>query len=145
MSPRFRLSAVPRARRARRDAAKGRVMSARAEAGAAARRAEDKNAELQGRMIEPAPSDAAAFVAAMAARRALAGELALRRQQAEEASRRVTASVDTWSAASQRRRMVEKLAERHQAAARKAELDADQRTVDDLSPGSRTAGGKDGR
>ncbi|GAT71147.1 hypothetical protein HS048_36030 [Planomonospora sp. ID91781] len=145
MSPRFRLSSILRARKAQEDAAKGGVARARAEAGAADRQVEAKEAELQGRMIVPDPSDAAAFVAAMAARRAVAGELSIKIQKAEEAARRVGASVDTWSAASQRRRMVDKLAERHQAAVRQADAAADQRAVDDLPLNRRRTDRENGR
>ncbi|MBG0833310.1 flagellar FliJ family protein [Planomonospora sp. ID67723] len=139
---RFRLSSILRARKAQEDAAKGGVLRARAEARAAAQRTEQQAVELQNRMIMPDPSDAAAFVAAMAARRAIAGELSIRRQQAEEAERRVGAKVENWSAASQRRRMVEKLAERHETARRQADAAADQRAVDDLSTTRRPQTGR---
>ncbi|WP_067473288.1 hypothetical protein, partial [Actinomadura hibisca] len=112
MSRRFRLATVLRARRAQENAAKAEVVRARSEAVTTAEHAQRLDRELDVRVVHPLPSEAAAFTAAMAARSAFAAQLAVAEDLAAQARGRTQARMTDWTAASGRRRAVERLGER---------------------------------
>ncbi len=140
MTRRFRLAAVLRAWQAQEDIAKGRVVRARREAAAASARARGHEGDLAARTV-PEAGTARAVVAALSARQSLGAALTAALRVAEEAQQQTGVRVEELTAAAQRRRGVEKLADRHAAEERRIHLHADQRANDELatSDGARTA------
>jgi flagellar protein FliJ len=135
MTRRFRLASVLRARQAQEDAARGAVLRARAEANKAA----DEHTHLEHALSERDSLDQAhsiAFVAAAAARQALAAEIAAARSAAATAYAKVDERMEELTDASVRRRSVEKMAERHAEGVRKKDQQAGQHQLDELA-GSR--------
>lgn len=128
----FRLSAVLRARLAQEDVAEAAVVRARG-AGRSAR-AVTTSREVALRATDaPPPGTATAVVAALAARRALAADLAAARHQERVAETEVDARMADLAEAAKRRRVVERLAERHAAERRAREAAAEQRDLDEIA------------
>lgn len=136
-----RLAAVLRARRVQEDVAKGDVARANAEVDHASTRTAERAGAVD-RWSGPDDGSNTAFLASVAAGRALVDALSAA-ANAERAAR-VDADVsrDLLRAAAQRRRSVEKLVERAAAAHRQHELATEQRAVDDLATGRRTGEGR---
>jgi flagellar FliJ protein len=132
MAKKFRLATVLRARQAKEDAVRGELLAARAALREAEIDAEERSETLRGRSM-PDADNARAFVAAISARRALAAELFAAHKVAEAAKEAVDAKLQDYTAASQAKRAVEKLKERHDAERAAAELAEDQILVDELA------------
>ncbi|HET9143759.1 flagellar FliJ family protein [Actinophytocola sp.] len=132
MSVASRLGAVLRARRVQEDVARGDVARANAEVAHASRRTAERAGSLDG-WSGPDNVSNTAFLASVAAGRALAQ--ALQDATHAEQSARVEADErrDLLRAAAQRRRSVEKLVERAAAVHRQNELATEQRAIDDLA------------
>ena len=128
----FRLAGVLRARQAQEDAARGEVLRARRGAAQAAEAVEARDRTLATHQV-PDEDTARALVAALTARQAMAASLALARQLAELAESRVAERAEELTVAAQRRRTVEKLAERHAAERQRRDLRADQSALDELA------------
>src|SRR3954447_11917350 len=127
----FRLASVLRARQAQEDAARGEVLRARQGAAQAAEDVQVRDRALAAH--QPIDEDTArALVAALTARQAMAASLALARQLAALAEAKVAERNEELTAAAQRRRTVEKLAERHAAENHRRALMADQSALDEL-------------
>jgi flagellar export protein FliJ len=133
---RFRLAGVLRARQLQEDAARGAVMHARAEAAKTIAEVTRRERALAG-TAPPSGVTALAFVAAQAARRSMAAELAAAVAASQQAHAAIDERVSDYTAASIRRRGVEKLGERHATAVRAAEDAAQQRELDDLASTAR--------
>jgi flagellar FliJ protein len=136
MTRRFRLGGVLRARQAQEKVAKGAVLRAHEEE----RSARDRAARLEQSLIERPTVDggpAPWWVAAMAARSAMAGELSAVERLADEAADRVAERTGELTEAAIRRRSVETLAERHEAAEQQEELAVDQRALDEIATNRR--------
>jgi len=128
----FRLAGVLRARQAQEDAARGEVLRARHRAAEAAQVADGHDRSLAAHQM-PDEDSARAVVAALTARQAMAGSLAAARQLAALAEVRVAERAQELTAAAQRRRTVEKLAERHAEERRRRDQSADQSALDELA------------
>jgi flagellar protein FliJ len=139
MSIQSRLSAVLRARRAQESVAQGDLAKANAEVDRANARTAAREASMES-WGAPASGSTTAYLAAVAAGRALA--TALTDAIAAEDAARTEAAVnqDQLRAAAQRRRSVEKLVERAAEAGKREELAAEQRGTDEIA-GARHAGG----
>jgi flagellar protein FliJ len=139
MTRRFRLATVLRARQAQEKVAKAAVLRARAAAAAATERHAEQESALAAR---PTVDGGAAtwYVAALAARQALAGEVSaaagLAERTAEQLAEQTTELID----AAIRRRSMETLADRHAAAVQEAELAAGQRVLDEVATNRRPTG-----
>jgi flagellar FliJ protein len=129
---RFRLATVLRARQAREDAAKGAVLQARAAARQVELEITERTDDL-GRRALPPHDTARAYLAAIVARQALAGELSAVRQIAVRRQAEVDERLTDFMVASQGRHAVEKLEERHKAEQEAAEAAAEQIAVDELA------------
>src|SRR5213078_1646292 len=123
---------VLRARQAQEDAARGEVLRARRGAAQAADAVEARDRTLATHQV-PDEDTARAVVAALTARQAMAGSLAAARQLAALAEVRVAERAQELTAAAQRRRTVEKLAERHAEERRRRDQSADQSALDELA------------
>lgn len=133
----FRLGSVLRARQAQEDLAKGAVMAARAAAFAADGVVHDRGRALATRR-QPQSGTGLTVVAALSAGHSLAvslGAAVRSREAAEEVSVERYAEL---AEAAKRRRMVEKLAERHAVARQKLLLATDQKNIDELSISARS-------
>jgi hypothetical protein len=140
MERRFRLAAVLRARLVQEQVARGAVVRARADARAAADRCAAREQALTDHpTVDGGP--AAWYMAALAARQALAGEMFAAGRLAEQAAERVVERAADLTGAAIRRRSVEALADRHAAAVQHAELAAGQRVVDEIAATRRTTEG----
>jgi flagellar export protein FliJ len=142
MTRRFRLAGVLRARQAQEDVAKGAVVRARAETRVALERQAARERSLLDRPTVdggPAPW----WIAATSARAALAGELTAAGRLAEQAAERMAERTGELTDAAIRRRSVETLAERHQAAEQLEELASEQRALDEIPINRRSSGGTD--
>lgn len=128
----FRLASVLRARRAQENSARGRLLLARQEAAAAAERARRMDEAIDARPRPDSPSGIA-FAATMWARHAMAVELSIMVAATAEAQTIVDERIAELTAAATRRRIVERLGERHAEAERIAENTAAQREADDLT------------
>jgi flagellar FliJ protein len=137
MAKKFRLATVLRARQAREDAVRGEVLAARAALREAELMAERSSETLRGRHL-PTAALSRSYVAAISARQALAGELFAANRVAEAAREAVAAKLQEYTDASQDRRAVEKLKERHAAEQAAAELAEDQLLVDELATSRRS-------
>ena len=129
---RFRLATVLRARQAKEDALRGEVLAARAALREAELMVERRGEVLRGRHL-PESTLARAYVAAISARQALAGELFAAQRVVAAAQEAVAEKLHDYTEASQARRAVEKLEERHKAERTAAELAEDQLLVDELA------------
>lgn len=140
MTVRSRLAAVLRARRAQEDIARAEMARANA-AVAAARGRVARRADALDEWGGPEGGHSASYLASIAAGQALAH--ALRDAMAMEQAAQDDAAVNRehLKHAARHRRSVEKLTERAEEAARKDELAAQQRVIDDLS-NSRPYGGQ---
>ncbi len=139
MSITSRLGAVLRARRAQESLAQGDLAKANAEVDRASARTSDR-AESMEAWSGPVPGDTTAYLAAVAAGRALASALTAAIDAERAARVEAGASQDQVRAAAQRRRSVEKLVERAAELMRREELAAEQRGTDDVT-GARHVGG----
>jgi hypothetical protein len=135
-----RLSAVLRARRAQETLAQGDLARANAEVDRAQERTAGRTESMDA-WDGPVGGHSSAYLAAIAAGRALAFALSAAQAEEEIARTEVAVNQDQLRAAAQRRRSVEKLVERAAEQFRLSELAAEQRGVDDLT-GSRHAGGE---
>ncbi|GAA0243506.1 flagellar FliJ family protein [Cryptosporangium japonicum] len=129
---RFRLATVLRARQAKEDALRGEVLAARAALREAELMVERSGETLRGRQL-PEAALARSYVAAISARQALAGELFAAQRVVVDAQAAVAEKLREYTDASQARRAVEKLEERHKAERAAAELAEDQVLVDELA------------
>lgn len=128
----FRLSSVLRARQAQEDAARGAVLRARADAARAAdRQARTEHALSEHEVVDE--SESIAFVAAQAARQALAAEIAAASRATTAAFGVVDARMDDLTTAAIRRRSVERLAERHAEDVRREDARRGQNQLDELA------------
>ncbi len=130
MTRRFRLSSLIRVRQIQEDAAKAAIARARGDLA----QATDDVLSREGALHKHAPPQdrpARAYVAALAARHTMAGDLAASIQLAAGAERVVDARLDDWSTTSVNRRAVDKLATRFEAQQRKLEEAASQRVLDE--------------
>ncbi|MCW2640945.1 MAG: TolA family protein, partial [Dactylosporangium sp.] len=127
----FRLASVLRARYAQENSARGKLLSAHQEAAEAAERVRRMDAAIDARPRPDSPSSLA-FAATMWARQAMAGELSMAVTAAAQAEATVDERATDLTVAATRRRIVEKLGERHAEAERSAEEAAAQREADDL-------------
>jgi hypothetical protein len=139
MSITSRLGAVLRARRAQESLAQGDLARANAEVDRAKERTADRTTSMDA-WDGPVGGHSSAYLAAVAAGRALAFSLSAAEAAEEIARTEAAANQDQLRVAAQRRRSVEKLVERAAEQYRLDELAAEQRGVDDLS-GARHAGG----
>ena len=128
----FRLATVLRARQAKEDAVRGEVLAARAALREAELAAERSGEVLRGRQL-PAAAAARSYIAAISARQALAGELFAAHRVTAAAEEAVAEKLREYTTASQSRRAVEKLKERHAAEQAAADLAEDQLLVDELA------------
>jgi flagellar FliJ protein len=135
----FRLASVLRARYAQENSARGKLLSAHQEAAGAAERVRRMDAAIDARPRPDSPSSLA-FAATMWARQAMAGELSMAVTAAAQAEATVDERATDLTVAATRRRIVEKLGERHAEAERSAEEAAAQREADDLTS-TRNRGG----
>ncbi|GII26165.1 cell envelope biogenesis protein TolA [Planosporangium mesophilum] len=135
----FRLSSVLRARHAQENSARGRLLHARQEAAEAAERVRRMDAAIGARPRPDSPNGLA-FAATMWANQAMAGELAIAVAAVAVAAGAVDERAAELTDAATRRRVVEKLGERHAEAERAAEEAAAQLEADDLTS-SRDRGG----
>ncbi|HEV7964305.1 MAG TPA: hypothetical protein VGP57_17320 [Actinoplanes sp.] len=135
----FRLRNVLRARHAQENSARGRLLRARQEAAEAAERVRRMDAAIDARPRPDSPNGVA-FAATMWARQARAGELSVAVAAAAASETTVDERAADLTAAATRRRVVEKLGERHAEAERVAEEAAAQFEVDDLTS-TRNRGG----
>ncbi|GAA3398831.1 cell envelope biogenesis protein TolA [Cryptosporangium minutisporangium] len=129
---RFRLATVLRARQAKEDAVRGEVLAARAALREAELAAERSGEVLRGRHL-PDAALARTYIAAISARQALASELFAANRVTAAAQEAVAEKLREYTDASQARRAVEKLKERHAAEQAAAELAEDQLLVDELA------------
>jgi flagellar biosynthesis chaperone FliJ len=136
MTRRFRLAGVLRARQAQEDAAKAGALRARADAETAAEGVRRRKRALADRPV-PDSVQAAAYVAVLSARQAMAGELAAATRMSEDAVDAVQDRVTDLTDAAVRRRTMERLAERHAVTRRKAEDRAGQQPLDELASARR--------
>jgi flagellar export protein FliJ len=132
MSRLFRLSAVLRARQLQEDAAKAEVARARGAARSARQSIGDREAALRD-SEEPPNGTGRAVVAAIAARQSLAAGLFAARDGVVAADEVTAGRMAELAEAAKRRRILEKLAERHATLRRAAEQAADQRALDELA------------
>jgi flagellar FliJ protein len=129
---RFRLAAVLRARKAQEAAAKGAVRAAKAaEQAAHDRRAQREEALCRQPTVDGGP--APWFVAAVSARQALAAEISALARYAESLAPVTAEKTAELTEAAIRRRTVEALEERHDAAVTADDLAAEQRAVDEAA------------
>lgn len=137
---RFRLASVLRARLALEDMAQAEVVRARG-AGRAARTAAARRENVLRESTLPTDASGRAVVAALVARQSLAAGLAAARQDVVVADEDTDARLAELAEAAKRRRIVERLAERH-AAVQRARMDAaDQRALDEIATSAATRRG----
>lgn len=129
---RFRLATVLRARQAQEDVAKADVVRARSNARSARQRVHERHGALRGTDV-PTGVPGRAIVAALAARRSLAADLAAAMADADDAEVYIDARLADLAEAAKRRRIVEKLGERHAATQRTLAAAADQRAIDEIA------------
>jgi len=128
----FRLATVLRARQAKEDAVRGEVLAARAALREAELQAERSGEVLRSRHL-PEAALSRSYVAAISARQALAAELFAAHRVTAAAQDAVAEKLREYTEASQSRRAVEKLKERHAVERAAAELAEDQLLVDELA------------
>jgi len=126
----FSLATVLGVRRRQEDAARAEVGRAQVNATARERRAAALDARID-RLGFPDAATASAFVAAQAARRALASTAAAARVVAAEARGQVAESLEAWTDARRRVRLLEELEERHRTQERREAEHAEAAETDD--------------
>ncbi|GAA2516178.1 flagellar FliJ family protein [Pilimelia columellifera] len=129
---RFRLSTVLRARQAQEDVRKAEVVRARGAARHARRNADERADALRATDASPVGT-ARAVVAALAARHALAAGLSAAHHAIGEADAHVDAQTADLAEAAKRRRVVERLGERHAAAQKAHAAAVEQRAIDEIA------------
>ncbi|HYN93842.1 MAG TPA: flagellar FliJ family protein [Pilimelia sp.] len=132
MIRRFRLAGVLRARQAQEDAVKAEVVLARGAARTARSEARER-AETLRTSDAPQRGTAQAIVASLAARQALAADLAVARAGVGTADIKVDARLADLAEAAKRRRVVEKLGERHIAQLRAKDAAVEQQALDEIA------------
>ena len=132
----FPLAGLLRVRALAEDTAAAELASARREERAARDRA-SLTAEALGSARPPGEADLAAWQAAVAARVALSSLLTEDVERVRGAEQTVGRRQEDWTAARIRTRAVERLRDRHDAAAREQEEHAEQAVLDEVA--SRTA------
>jgi flagellar protein FliJ len=140
---RSRLAAVLRARRAQEDIARGALARANAQLDQA-RAVVSGRGESLTEWTGPRGGDSNAFLASVAAGRALAESLGRAEAARDQAHSGAEDSRDVLRGAAQRRRSVEKLVERAQDQYRRDNLAAEQRSADDLTTGRAAGSGGSG-
>ena len=139
MTRKFRLAGVLRAREVRKDQAIGAVARARADIAAAIAKRDEREERLL-RDLDPNDDDtAAAYMATLATRQAMASELALADQLVVDAGDAVRARTAELTQAAIHHRSLEKLAERQTATQLHTELAAVQRELDETAVSHRSA------
>jgi hypothetical protein len=129
---RFKLAPVLRARQAQEDLARGAAAQARAAEQSAAALVKRRQLDLVG-ADAPSEGTARAMVAALVARQSLAAGLADAGRLAGAAGAHTERRTAELNDAAQRRRGVERLAQRHTDALRAHDQAVDQRTIDELA------------
>lgn len=132
---RFRLAGVLRARQLQEDAARGAVVRARTDSSEALAEVL-RHERVLAATAPPTGAAAGAYIAALVARRSMAADLSALKAIAAQKAEVVDERLAGHTSASIKRCGVEKLGERHAAAAREAEDAAIQRELDDLSAGA---------
>ncbi|PPK66481.1 flagellar FliJ family protein [Actinokineospora auranticolor] len=140
MTIRTRLASVLRARKAQEDIARGAVTRANARLADTVAEAAARHDSMEGWAV-PRGGDAASYMAAIAAGRALATALSEARALERVARAETDVEVENLREAAKRRRSVEKLVERTIEAQRVKELADAQRAADEVA-GQRAAGGR---
>ncbi|GGJ82503.1 hypothetical protein GCM10010123_10200 [Pilimelia anulata] len=135
----FKLTGVLRARQAQEDVRKAEVVRARGASAAARQRADERRGALRDSDL-PANGTGRAVVAAIAARQALAAGLAAAHRGIDDADLEVAESTDRLADAAKNRRVVERLGERHAAAAKAKHASAEQRALDEIAINGATRG-----
>ena len=130
----FRLQPVLELRRTEERAAAAAAAAAANAAEDAARRATEYETALAGAVLPPS-LPAGSFLAAMVLLRTAAGDAADARSLAVASAQQAQAVRAEWTAAAQRTRALERLAERHRRAERHAADAAEERAADDLVTG----------
>ena len=130
----FRLQPVLDLRRTQERAAAAAAAAAANAADDAARRAAEYETALAGAVLPPS-LPAGSFVAAMVLLRTAAGDAADARSLATAQAEHAEAVRAEWTAAAQRTKALERLAERHRRAERRAADVAEERAADDLATG----------
>ncbi|MCZ2858060.1 flagellar export protein FliJ [Blastococcus sp. VKM Ac-2987] len=131
---RFRLQPVLELRRTEERAAAAAAAAAATSAADAARRATEYETALSGAVLPPS-LPAGSFVAAMVLLRTAATDAADARALATAQAEQAEAVRAEWTAAAQRTKALERLAERHRAAQQHAADVAEERAADDLVTG----------
>jgi flagellar export protein FliJ len=130
----FRLQPVLELRRVQEKAAALAAARAAQDAADAERRAREREMALTESRV-PASGTGEAFLAAMATLRSAATDAAEVRTRAAEQAEQAEQVRAAWTAAAQRTRGLERLADRHAEALLIAERTAEERAVDDLVTG----------
>ncbi|MGY2082610.1 flagellar export protein FliJ [Blastococcus sp. SYSU DS0539] len=130
----FRLQPVLELRRTEERAAAAAAAAAATVAADADRRATEHETALTGAVLPPS-LPAGSFVAAMVLLRTAATDAADARALATAQAEQAEAVRAEWTAAAQRTKGLERLAERHRAALQHAADVAEERTADDLVTG----------
>ena len=133
-APKFRLQPVLELRRTEERAAAAAAAAAANAAADAARRATEYETALTGAVLPPS-MDPGAFVAAMVLLRTAATDAADARSFAVASAEQAEAVRAEWTAAAQRTKALERLAERHRQAQLHAADVAEERAADDLVTG----------
>jgi flagellar export protein FliJ len=128
----FRLSPVLRTRKAQEDSAKGAVNASRAEIREAQQLVKRRAFDLTG-ADAPTEGTARAMVASMVARQSLAASLSGAHQMVADAEEQTREKIAELADAANRRRAVEKMAERHAETVRQHDLKTDQANLDELA------------
>jgi flagellar protein FliJ len=129
--PKFKLAGVLRARQAKENAAKAATAQARADARVAVAEVERQSAALDA-VYEMDPDTAIALVASLSTQRMMASVLSAAMDTARAADSVVDTRVDELALATAQRKAMDKLAERHALARRRAAEAVEAREVDDL-------------
>ena len=132
MTRAFKLSTLLRARQVQEDLAKTASSHARSARDDARRVVGERESALRATSAPP-PGTARAVVAAIAAQQAMAAGLAAARQAALDSERVHGERMDELAGAAQRRRAVERLAERHAEEFERSALAAEQRAIDEIA------------
>lgn len=130
----FRLQPVLELRRTEERAAAAAAAAAAGAAADAARRATEYETALTGAVLPPS-LPAGSFVAAMVLLRTAATDASDARSMATASAEQAEAVRAEWTAAAQRTKALERLAERHRQAQQRAADLAEERAADDLVTG----------
>ncbi|TYP86294.1 flagellar export protein FliJ [Blastococcus xanthinilyticus] len=138
----FRLQPVLELRRTEERAAAAAAAAAAGAAADAARRATEYETTLSQAVLPPS-LPAGSFVAAMVLLRTAATDAADARALAIASAEQADAVREQWTAAAQRTKALERLAERHRLALQQAADKAEERAIDDLVTGRAARTGTD--